>query len=112
MPSTRKNLNRTVKCSPEEDGGVDLNRNYGYYFAYDNEGSSNNPCNECYRGASAFSEKETQAIKHVINNFNVKMAMNLHCFGNLWVIPYSYGNEFLDPDSVPSLIYTDFKKNG
>lgn len=30
------------------------------------------------------------------------MAMNLHCFGNLWIIPYSYGDEELNPNSVPA----------
>jgi hypothetical protein len=30
--------------------GVDLNRNYEYKFGFDNEGSSDNPCQEDYRG--------------------------------------------------------------
>lgn len=38
--------------------------------------------------------------------------MNLHCFGNLWVVPYSYQDEILDEKSIPKLIYDDFKKNG
>lgn len=37
------------------------------------------------------------------------MAMNLHCFGNLWVLPYSYDNEDLDKEGVPYKIYEDFK---
>lgn len=38
--------------------------------------------------------------------------MNLHCFGNLWIIPYSYADEELDTDSVPYKIYEDYKNNG
>ncbi|CAD8074790.1 unnamed protein product [Paramecium sonneborni] len=113
QPITRKNLNRTIACyQTDELAGIDLNRNYAYHFAHDNIGSSNDPCDETYRGSAAFSEKETQAIKYVVQNFNIKMAMNLHCFGNLWVLPYSYDNEELDKDGVPYLIYEDFKLNG
>ncbi|CAD8067646.1 unnamed protein product [Paramecium primaurelia] len=113
QPKTRKNLNRTIACNQQDElAGIDLNRNYGYHFGYDNIGSSNDPCDETYRGSAAFSEKETQAIKYVVENYNIKMAMNLHCFGNLWVLPYSYDNEDLDKDGVPYLIYEDFKQNG
>ncbi|CAD8145658.1 unnamed protein product [Paramecium octaurelia] len=113
LPKTRKNLNRTIACSEEgELAGVDINRNYGYQFAYDNIGSSNDPCDETYRGSVAFSEKETQAIKYVVENYNIKMAMNLHSFGNKWLLPYSYGNEELDKDGIPYMIYEDFKQNG
>ncbi|CAK77282.1 unnamed protein product (macronuclear) [Paramecium tetraurelia] len=113
LPKTRKNLNRTILCSEEgELAGVDINRNYGYQFAYDNIGSSDDPCDEAYRGSVAFSEKETQAIKYVVENYNVKMAMNLHSFGNKWLLPYSYGKEELDKDGIPYKIYEDFKQNG
>ena len=43
--------------------GVDLNRNYGYQWGYDNTGSSPNPSNNTYRGTAPFSEPETQAIR-------------------------------------------------
>ena len=41
--------------------GVDLNRNYG--FGWGGGGASTDPNDETYRGASAFSEPETQAVK-------------------------------------------------
>lgn len=55
-----------VPCKPE-DSGVDLNRNYGMDWGAGNrkdyghgvEDECADPCGECYRGASAFSEKET-----------------------------------------------------
>ncbi|RYZ16650.1 MAG: peptidase M14, partial [Sphingobacteriales bacterium] len=42
--------------------GVDLNRNYGYLWGFDNQGSSPDPTTEVYRGAGPFSEPETQAM--------------------------------------------------
>ena len=59
LPETRKNVNRTIKCPQTILAGVDLNRNYGYKFAYDDSGSSKDPCDETFRGVEAFSEKET-----------------------------------------------------
>ena len=50
--------------------GVDLNRNYDYKFALDDIGSSSRQCDEDYRGAHAFSEPETQAVKYFVENFN------------------------------------------
>lgn len=49
-------------------------------------------CDEDYRGASPFSEVETQAIKNFVerhNNF-IKIAFNFHAFGNLLIHPFNY----------------------
>jgi hypothetical protein len=43
-----------------------LNRNYGYEFGFNNDGSSGDPCAEDYRGPYAFSEVETLAVKYFI----------------------------------------------
>merc|ERR1719506_751000 len=40
--------------------GVDLNRNWPFMWAMDDDGSSNETCSEVYRGPSAGSEKEVQ----------------------------------------------------
>ena len=45
--------------------GIDLNRNFGYKWGFDNQGSTNNPWDETYRGPSAFSEPEAQAARNV-----------------------------------------------
>ena len=42
--------------------GVDPNRNFAEHWGYDNEGSSPDPADETYRGPSAGSEPETQAL--------------------------------------------------
>jgi len=75
---------------------VDLNRNYGFMFAYDSKGSSGeeNVCASDYRGPFAFSEPETAAMRDFISNWtNIKLAINLHAYGNLYVIPFNYDNK-------------------
>ena len=56
----RKNMNFTL------GDGVDLNRNWGYMWGYDNTGSSGSPTSETYRGTSAFSEPEPCSIKRIL----------------------------------------------
>lgn len=43
--------------------GVDLNRNYGYEWGFNNQGSSPNTSSELYRGPSAFSEPESRMLR-------------------------------------------------
>ena len=57
----KKEMEANDKCH-EELGGVDLNRNYGFKFGVGS--SSDKECTgDDYRGPSAFSEPETQAMK-------------------------------------------------
>lgn len=71
-----------------------MNRNYPYKFAQDSEGSSDDPCDETYRGAAPFSEPETQAIRNlVLKSRKISTAINFHAYGNLWINPYSYYNQ-------------------
>ncbi len=70
--------------------GVDLNRNYGHKWAHDNEGSSGNPGSEVYRGPSAFSEPETQAVRDFVLDHDFKIALNYHAWGNFLIYPYGY----------------------
>ena len=71
--------------------GVDLNRNYDYYFADENDGSSKNPCGEEYRGEYPFSETETNNIKNFINYHpDIRIAINYYSFGNIIITPFNY----------------------
>lgn len=75
---------------------MDINRNYGYKFGFDEEGSVSDPCDEIYRGKGPFSEYETQAVKYLVEKSGkISSAMNFHAFGNLWITPYCYytGND-------------------
>lgn len=78
----RKNMHvydeQRRKCGDALSNGVDLKRNYAYKFAYDEVGSSSDPCSDDYRGPSAFSEPETAAIRDLVQNWpNFKAAINL-----------------------------------
>jgi beta propeller repeat protein len=70
--------------------GVDLNRNYGYKWGYDNIGSSPDPFDEIYRGTSAFSEPETQAIRNLEKAHNFTYVINYHAYGGDLLIPWRY----------------------
>ncbi len=72
--------------------GVDLNRNYGYNWGYDDFGSSPDPISDTYRGPSGFSEPETRAIKAFCENHSFKIALNYHTYSNLIIHPWGYEN--------------------
>jgi len=80
--------------------GVDLNRNYGYNWGYDNVGSSNTPSNDTYRGTAAFSEPETQAMRNFCNGRQFKAALNAHTYSNLLIYPWGYLPSYYTPDSA------------
>ena len=91
--------------------GVDLNRNYGLGWGFDNEGSSPNPMSEIYRGPSAFSEPETQAMRDFCNDHEFRIALNYHTYGDLLVYPWSYQPSFYTPDSAVFVNYSDLLTN-
>ena len=72
--------------------GVDLNRNYGYKWGYDNSGSSPTPSSDLYRGTGPFSEPETQALRDFLTARPVKINWNAHTYGNYYLAPYGYAN--------------------
>jgi hypothetical protein len=78
--------------------GVDLNRNYGYNWGLDDNGSSPDPTTDTYRGTSAFSEPETQILRDFVNGKNFKMSLNYHTYSNVLIFPWGYENT-LCPDS-------------
>lgn len=91
---------------PNEEGiGVDPNRNYGPKEFWDAqiEGSATFGNSEIYRGDSAFSEAETQAMRTLLENYNIKTALNFHSRGNVIVTPVSYSNT--NPPDDPTYHY-------
>lgn len=86
--------------------GVDLNRNYGFSWGWDNEGSSPTPSSETYRGPSAFSEPETQMIKEFCESHNFKVALNYHSYSNLLLYAWGY-----IPETTPDeLVFSEYSK--
>ncbi len=70
--------------------GVDINRNYGYQWGFDDVGSSPIPSNETYRGTAAFSEPEIQAQRDFINARHFKVIANYHSYAGLFLYPWGY----------------------
>jgi len=86
--------------------GVDLNRNFAQTWGVTANGSSGNECSEVYRGISAESEPETQAISNYIRSIFVDergpndtdaaplnksgLHIDLHSYGRLILWPYGH----------------------
>jgi hypothetical protein len=86
--------------------GIDLNRNYAYEFG--GVGSSGNPSSDTYRGASAFSEPETQAMQWLMENHEFKIALNYHSYADALLFPWGYENSVQCPDHDLYLALTDY----
>lgn len=100
----RKNLRNNL------DGtyGVDLNRNYGLTFAYDNIGSSPVTSSQTYRGTAAFSEPETQAIRYLAQNHNFTFNLNFHTYNNALIYPWGHIPSSLTPDSSKFIAFGSY----
>ena len=87
----------------DDDGepwGVDLNRNYGFNWAWENFGSSPNPQSEVFRGESPFSEVETQAVRLLCLEHDFELALNYHTFGNYLVHPWGFDDGLTEDDDI------------
>jgi len=80
--------------------GIDLNRNYGYNWGYDDTGSSPQNNSDTYRGTSPFSEPETRAVRSFCLQHQFRIAINNHTYGNLLVYPWGYEASLYTPDSA------------
>jgi len=85
----RKNLNRNGSGNPSS-WGVDLNRNFGYMWGYDNVGSSPFVWDETYRGVAPFSEPETRAIRDLAESHEFVIGISYHSYGDLFLFPWGY----------------------
>jgi len=103
--SQRKNTNEN-HCSTGTVG-VDLNRNFAFYWNYTNGGgSSSDECNQTFRGVSAESEPETQAVSNYIRSLfpdsrgpndedaapltTAGMHLDIHSYSQLVLWPYGH----------------------
>jgi len=76
--------------------GVDLNRNYGFQWGYDNNGSSPSTSSDVYRGTAPFSEPESQAIRDLYAQHHFLSLVSYHSYSQ--VILYSWGYTFQPTD--------------
>jgi hypothetical protein len=101
--NARDNDNNSVINSQD---GVDLNRNFGYKWGFNNSGSSPSFSSETYRGPSAFSEPETQALRDLCGADSFRTANNYHTFGEYCLYPWGY-NGHNAPDSTFAIRLAD-----
>ncbi len=87
--------------------GVDLNRNYGYQWGYDNEGSSPFTSSGIYRGPSAFSEPETQAIRDLFMLRNFSSLISYHSYSQVILYPWGFTDQPAPDDALLDQIAAD-----
>jgi hypothetical protein len=96
--------------------GVDLNRNYGFNWGYNNIGSSGSPGSETYRGTAPFSEPETEAVRQFCNTRYFALGQNFHSYSDLmlysWSIPDPPWGYTPDNAAFQSLSQTMYQWNG
>ena len=90
--------------------GVDLNRNYGYQWRLrgdepcpntsDDNGGSDNPNSEIFRGAEPESEQEVRAVKSLLDDpaRHFRLQLDYHNFSQLILYPWSF-QRFAAPDA-------------
>lgn len=106
----RKNTNENYCSSTSTNRGADLNRNFNFkwHYCFNDNCSSSNQCNETYRGPSAASEPETQAIQNYLRSqfpdqrgpldtdaapiTATGVFIDLHSYGNLVLWPWGFTN--------------------
>lgn len=105
--SWRKNTDRPTTCASAPNNapysyGVDLNRNSSFLWSTCGSGcSSSDPCSVVYRGASAASEPEVQAIESYLRTvFSDQRGPNLNDAApantnGVFISLHSYGNQVI-----------------
>jgi murein tripeptide amidase MpaA len=80
--------------------GVDLNRNYGYAWGFDDSGSSPESASEVYRGSAPFSEPETQAIRDFVALKHFRAMITYHSYAQEILYPWGYTNSPTDKEQL------------
>lgn len=78
--------------------GVDNNRNYP--FQWIGSGSSTDPCDDTYRGPSAGSEPENQALINLINARNFTIWQSYHSVAGMVLFPWGYTTAHTPDDTT------------
>jgi len=80
--------------------GVDLNRNFGYRFGWDNEGSSPDQASDLYRGPAGDSEPETKAFNAFEQRVHPRFAINYHSAAQVMLYGVGWQTATATPDDV------------
>lgn len=74
----------------DDTEGIDLNRNYDWFW---DTGGTGNPWSYYYRGDSAFSESETQALRDLALEQHFVTGISFHSYGEVIIYPWDYGGQ-------------------
>ena len=88
---------------PSSCFGVDLNRNFEVGWNQ----TVRDSCSSSYGGSKPFSEIETSTIANLLasNQKQIKVALFLHSFSQLWLSPYGYNSDLpIDNKDLVNLI--------
>jgi carboxypeptidase T len=80
--------------------GVDINRNYGYNWGYDDRGSSPEPESEIYRGAGPFSEPETRAVRDFFLQRHFQALITYHSYSQVILYPWGFAAAPTDKETL------------
>ena len=83
----------------EVEDGVDPNRNFSTNWGQDNEGSSDDPTSETYRGTAPASEPETKAMHALWNKVDFVFQKNDHTASELLLYPFGNQQYTWTPDN-------------
>jgi carboxypeptidase T len=83
--------NRYWRKNRREGYGVDVNRNFAVGFG--GRGSSGNKGAQDYRGAYAFSEPESAALRDLAKRERIALHVDFHAYGQLVLYPWGYTAE-------------------
>jgi hypothetical protein len=79
--------------------GVDINRNYGYAWGFDDLGSSRQQGSDVYRGTGPFSEPETAAIRGLFLAHDFRAMISFHSFAQDILGPWGYTTDAAPTDA-------------
>ncbi len=73
--------------------GVDLNRNFGEQWGYDDYGSSPDSTSDIFRGPAAWSESETAALRDAIDALAPATSFSFHSYSDLLIHPWGFTSD-------------------
>ncbi|RKQ93616.1 zinc carboxypeptidase [Solirubrobacter pauli] len=106
----RKNLRDTNGNGTIQSGdGIDTNRNFSEKWRYDNEGASNTPSSDTYRGPTPESEPEVKSFHELMTRIKPEFYIDYHSYAQLVLYPVGWQVETYGGDNplMESLAGTD-----
>ncbi len=86
----RKNARDSDGDGWTADDGIDINRNYPFFWHADGEvGSRSRPHDPWYRGPAPGSERETQALMALADRVHFAASLSYHTLGTVILAPYT-----------------------